>query len=176
MWMFVHLTYLVLSSETLLNEIFCCPLFLIQTKSCWMCAFHNKYGSFLIKNHRVVYVPSTPAKWISFHNQKNRKVVGGKHNFLVHYLDICAPDPSGVVLCNPLYEIAWVQNIYISLLLYIPPGKLEHRIYSLSSLGHISCELEASSSQPTITLDVIAVYPYFPKLLIYKNQSRTTRT
>ena len=50
---------------------------------------------------------------------------------------------------------------YIHLFHYlnIPPGKLEHRIGSLSSLGHIICEWEASPSQPTIILDVIAVYP-----------------
>ena len=48
-------------------------------------------------------------------------------------------------------------------------GKLEHRIDSLSSLGHIASEWEASSSQPTIILDVIAVvYPCFQKLLIIK--------
>ena len=53
-------------------------------------------------------------------------------------------------------------------------GKLEHRIDSLSSLGHIASEWEASSSQPTIIiLDVIAVYLCFPKLLSTKNQSRT---
>ena len=31
----------------------------------------------------------------------NKDVVGGKHNVLVHYVDVCAPDSSGVVLCNP---------------------------------------------------------------------------
>ena len=31
----------------------------------------------------------------------DREVVGGKHNVLVHYMDVSAPDPSGVVLCNP---------------------------------------------------------------------------
>ena len=28
-------------------------------------------------------------------------MVGGKHNVLVHYADVCAPDLSGVVHCNP---------------------------------------------------------------------------
>ena len=51
--------------------------------------------------------------------------------------------------------------------LNIPPGRLERRIDSLSSLGNITCEWKASSSQPTIFLDVIAVYPCFPKLLLY---------
>ncbi|OEU12544.1 hypothetical protein FRACYDRAFT_243796 [Fragilariopsis cylindrus CCMP1102] len=27
-------------------------------------------------------------------------MVGGKHNVPVHYVNVCAPDPSGVVLCN----------------------------------------------------------------------------
>ena len=67
--------------------------------------------SFLTKKHVVVCVPSTPAKWISFHNHKNRKVVGGKHNFLVPYLDICAPDPSGVVFCIPFI---WDILLFIS--------------------------------------------------------------
>ena len=32
MWMFVHLTHLVLSSETFSNEIFCGTLFLIKNR------------------------------------------------------------------------------------------------------------------------------------------------
>ena len=54
----------------------------------------------LIENH-VVCVPSTPAKWISLRNHRNRKVVGGKHNVLVLYVNASAPNPSGVVLYNP---------------------------------------------------------------------------
>ena len=78
--MFVHLTQLVLLSAILSNEIFC--------------------GSFLIKN-LVICVPTTLAKRILFLNHMNKKVVGGKHNVLVDYVDASAPDPSGVVLCNP---------------------------------------------------------------------------
>ena len=48
------------------------------------------------------FVPSSPVKWISFCNHKNRKVVGGKHNVLVHCMDFSAPNLSGVVLSNPL--------------------------------------------------------------------------
>ena len=55
----------------------------------------------LIENHVFVFVPSTLAKWISFRNHRNRNVLGGKHNLLVHYVDVSALDPSGVVLCNP---------------------------------------------------------------------------
>ena len=55
----------------------------------------------LIENH-VIFVCATTANRISFHNHNKRKVVGGKHNVLVHYVDVSAPDPSGVVLCKPL--------------------------------------------------------------------------
>ena len=158
-------------------------------------------------------------------------MVRGKHNVLVHYVDVFAPDPSGVVLCKPFkWDILWFisgqkfcflcvqqqQNefhsattrtcgclctwtiwsypmqpfylryfvvhhfwskivwskIHIFHYLNIPPSKLEHRIDSLSSLGYITCEWVASSSQPTIILDVIAVYPCFQNYS-YKNQSRT---
>ena len=58
--------------------------------------------SFLIKNHPVVvFVPSTTAKWISFCKHRNRKVVGGKYNVLVHYVDGSTPNLSGIVLFNP---------------------------------------------------------------------------
>jgi hypothetical protein len=35
-------------------------------------------------------------------------MVGGKHNVLVYYRNVCAPDPSDVVLCNPfIQDILW---------------------------------------------------------------------
>ena len=80
MRMLVHLTHLLLSTLTILSEIF--------------------YGSFLIENH-VIFVRATTAKSISFLNHKNRKIVGGKHNVLVHSVDASAPNSSIVVLCNP---------------------------------------------------------------------------
>ena len=79
--MFVHLTQLVLSYGTLSYEIFC--------------------GSFILIGNLVVFVPATTAKQILFLNHMNREVVGGKHNVLVYYVNICAPDPAGVVLWNP---------------------------------------------------------------------------
>ena len=57
--------------------------------------------SYLIKNHLVIFVHATTANRIPFCNRRNRKVVGGKHNILIHYLDVSAPDSSGYVLCNP---------------------------------------------------------------------------
>ena len=57
--------------------------------------------SFLIKNLVIfLCVPTTLAKQILFSNYMNKKVVGGKHNVLIHYVDASAPDSSGVVLCN----------------------------------------------------------------------------
>ena len=83
-------THLVLSSATLSNEIFC--------------------GTFLIKN-LVICVPTTLAKRIFFHNHMYKKVVGGKHNVLVHYVDDCAPNLSGVVLYNILLFIFFLIKI-----------------------------------------------------------------
>ena len=79
MWMFVHPTHLVLSCATLSNKIFCCS-FLI--KILFFVCVHQQQNDFFL-------------------NHKNRKVVGGKHNILVHYVYVCALDPSGAVLCNP---------------------------------------------------------------------------
>ena len=78
--MLVHPAYLMLFSAALSYEIFC--------------------GSFLIKN-LVIFVCLTAAKQILFLNHRNGKVVGGKHNVLVHYLNASAPDPSDVFLCYP---------------------------------------------------------------------------
>ena len=57
---------------------------------------------FILIKTLFIFVPATKAKWILFCNHRNRKVVGGKHNVLVHYVDVCAPNLFGVVLCNPL--------------------------------------------------------------------------
>ena len=45
----------------------------------------------------VICVPTTLAKQFLFLNHMNRKVVGGTHNVVVHYVDVSAPNPSGVV-------------------------------------------------------------------------------
>ena len=63
--------------------------FISDWKSCCLCAYHN-------------------SKMNSFLNQMNKKVVGGVHNVLIHYLDASAPDPSGTVLCIPFrWDILW---------------------------------------------------------------------
>ena len=87
MWMLVHLTQLVLSSATFSNEIVC--------------------GSFLIKNP-VICVPTTLAKQILFHNPMNKKLVGGKHHVLIHYVEVCVPNLSDVLFSNPfIWDNLW---------------------------------------------------------------------
>ena len=104
MWMLVHLIHLVLTSET--------PFI-------WDILY-----SFLIKTHVVVFVPSTPAKWISFHKHRNRKVVGGKYNVLVFYVNASAPSPSGVVLCNPfIWDILYSFLIKNHVVVSVPSTK-----------------------------------------------------
>ena len=58
-----------------------------------------------------VCVCALTAKQISFLNHRNRKVVGGAHNVLVHYIDDFEPNLSGVVLCNPFI---WFLLLFIS--------------------------------------------------------------
>ena len=79
MRMLVYPTQKVLSSATHSNKIYCC--------------------SFLVKK-LVICVPTTLAKCILFHNHMNKKVVGGRHNVLVQYMNAYALDSSGVVLWN----------------------------------------------------------------------------
>ena len=71
---------------------------------------------------RCVCVCALTAKQILFLNHRNRKVVGGAHNVLVHYIDDFAPNLSGVVLCNPFIWIfccCSFQNIPISAAYYL---------------------------------------------------------
>ena len=46
-------------------------------------------------------MPTTLLKRILFLNQMNKKGLGGKHNVLVHCVNVCAPDSSDVVLFEP---------------------------------------------------------------------------
>ena len=60
---------------------------------------------FIFEQKSFFCVPTTLAKQILFHNHRNKKLVGGIYNVLVHYMDASAPDPSGIVLCNTWNEI-----------------------------------------------------------------------
>ena len=105
MWMFV----LVLSSDTLSNEICCGSLFLIQ-------------------NH-CVCVLATKVKWILFLNHMNRKVLGDRYNFLVHYVDASSTSLSGVVLCNQPFQMRYFVVHYfwskISIFVCMPAIKVK---------------------------------------------------
>jgi hypothetical protein len=57
----------------------------------------------LIEN-LIVCVLFTTVDCNLFNNHRNKKVVGGKHNVIVHYVDASAIDPEGVVLCNPFSD------------------------------------------------------------------------
>ena len=80
MWMLVHLNHLVLSSVTLSGDIL------------W----------FILIKKLVICVPTTLAKQNFIPQQQDQKVMGDKHNVLVHFLNVCAPKSSGIVLCNPV--------------------------------------------------------------------------
>ena len=115
--MFVHPPRLVLSSVTISNEIFC--------------------GSFLIKNHVVICVPTTLAKQISFCNHMNKKIVGDKHNVLIQYLNVCAPDPSGVVLCNPFKWDILLFFLIKNLIICVPAITVKCFLFLNHSTGKV---------------------------------------
>ena len=50
--------------------------------------------------HLVVFVPTTTAKSSLLFNHRNKKVVGGKHKVLVHYVEATAPNQKRVLLRN----------------------------------------------------------------------------
>ena len=51
MWMLVHPTYLMLSSATLSNDIFCCSLFLFLIKNHVFCECNNRELNFIPQPH-----------------------------------------------------------------------------------------------------------------------------
>ena len=87
MWMLVYPAHLVLLSAILSNEIFCVhfwPKIIL-----FLCACHKNEMHFITQ-------------------PMDKKLVGGKHNILVHFVNVCASDPSGVVICNPFkWDILW---------------------------------------------------------------------
>ena len=70
--------------------IWCCPLQ----------PFQIRYLVFISEPKYFFCVPTTLAKQILFHSHRNKKLVGGIHNALVHYVNVYTLDPSGIVLCN----------------------------------------------------------------------------
>ena len=82
-----------------------------------------------IKN-LVVFVPTTIiAKRFLFLNHRNRKGVGGKHNTLVHYVNVCAPDPACAAQWNPFrWDFFWLKI----LLFCAVPGTTAKKTFSLN--------------------------------------------
>ena len=72
---------------------------------------NNKYHHIATLQHRLCACIISTANWILFINHRNRKVVGGTHNVLIHYVDEYSPNLSGVVLCNPFI---WDILLFIS--------------------------------------------------------------
>ena len=70
-----------------------------------------------IKNHVIIIcVPTTLAKRIFFGNHMNKKVVGGKHNVLVHYVDVYAPTHlvlSSVTISNEIFCGSFLSKIML---------------------------------------------------------------
>ena len=64
----------------------------------------------------------------------NRKDAGGKQNVLIHYVDVCAPNLFGVVLCNQFIgDILWF--IFVKILTICVPTTLAKRILFLSHMN-----------------------------------------
>ncbi|OEU09744.1 hypothetical protein FRACYDRAFT_248001 [Fragilariopsis cylindrus CCMP1102] len=87
--------------------------FLFQTMACWpkksnVCVLEARIR-LSMRDHEPWFIPYGywygMDDWVVFWctmlvlepKEKNRKVVGGKHNVLVHYVNVCAPDPSGAL-------------------------------------------------------------------------------
>ena len=80
------------------RPIWCCPLKPFQMRY-FVVHFWSKI---------MFFVGATTVKCILFLNHRNRKVVGDKHNILVHCVNVCAHDPSGVFFCNLFkWDILW---------------------------------------------------------------------
>ena len=167
MLMIVHPTYLVLSSATLSYEIFCCSF---QIKSLLFPPFHNREMNFKIYPYLPVGVCciETPTNHLHTTFVKiNQWSLYLLLSFLYYIIKI--RNKHTIPHYTTLHSKIIAQNTPLPYhYLHIPLGKLEHRIDSLSSLRHITCKWKAASSQPTILLDVIAVYPSFPKYLLIK--------
>ena len=88
MWMFTHLTHLMLSSATLSNKIL-----------------------FILIENLVVCVHTTIVDCNLFNNNRNKKVVGGNYNVSVFYKNASAPDPEGVVpLSNEIFCCVYIAT------------------------------------------------------------------
>ena len=90
----------------------------------WCCSMEPFYMRYLVVHFDqkscyllICSVPTTLANQFFFCNHRNRKVVGDKHNVLIHFSKANAPEPSGVVSCNTFkWDILWfilIKNLVI---------------------------------------------------------------
>jgi hypothetical protein len=63
--------------------------------------FYMRYFVFHFWSKIMFFVCATTVEQIIFLDHMNRKLVGGKHNVIVYYVNVCAPDPPDVVVWNP---------------------------------------------------------------------------
>ena len=85
-------------------------------------SFQIRYLVFISDQKSWIFlcVPATKAKWILFLNHRNRKVLGGKHNISVYYVNACASDSCGVVLWNPFKWDFLSFNLFENLVVLLP--------------------------------------------------------
>ena len=87
------------------------------------------------------------AKQILIINHRNRKVVGGTHNVLIHDVDDFLPNLSGVVHWNPfIWVLCWSFLIKILLLFFLPQQWNEFQNIPISA-GR--CLLHWNTNQPS---------------------------
>ena len=90
----------------------------------WYCClqpFHMRYFVVHFWSKIMLFVRATALafKRILFLNHRNRNVAGGNHKVLVYYLNASAPNPSGVVPCNPFkWDILWLKILWLKILLF----------------------------------------------------------
>ena len=128
--------------------IWCCPM-----EPCYMRYFAVHFDP----KSCYFYVRTIKAYWILFLNHRNRKVVGGQHNVPVQYVNVCAPNPAGVVQWNPFkWDILWfilIQNLVICV-----PTTLAKRILSPN---HMNKKVVGGKSNVLIHyVDVCAPDPF----------------
>ena len=76
------------------QPVWCCPMEPFQMR------YFVVHYLQMIKNHVVVFVPSTTVDCNLFNNHRIKKVVGGNCNILVNYKNASAPNPEDIVLCS----------------------------------------------------------------------------
>ena len=102
---------------------------------------------FWLKKSGCCCVRASKAKQIVSINHMDRKVVGGKFNVLVHYVDDCLPNLSGVVFCNPsIWDILLFISGQKSAFSPFKNSKMNSETYPYYLSG--KCQLNWNTNQP----------------------------